>query len=466
MSDSEREYGQVRTDSERTDPAGPGGSGVPGTDRVDTDSPEFRAKGRRALGAAMYGFFVDMYDVYLPVIVLAPALVYFSATGASGVDTAVFTALIFVASILGRPLGSLIFGPLGDTLGRRKTTLIAAAGSAVCTGLIAMLPGYATIGVWALVLLVTLRLLDGVFLGGEYSAANPLAMEYTRTERRGVAGSMINMGYPLALATITIVTIITMQFFPVGDATSAYAVWGWRIPFIIGFFLCSSLFFYYLMAVPESEIWTKMPKRTGNPLKELFSGANAHSFAVAFIVGSGAWLTLNGSIGMFSGHFRRLDVSDGTINTVILISAIVGAALFPVVGAAGQRFGRREVIMTIGAACLLVGSTAIGLAVYFVDSSSFVLLAVLGILPGLTIWAMITAFLMELFPTSVRASGYGVAYSLPSVVPAFYGYYMVGLGNFMDYDYTPVVIGGLGALCLVVGGYIAKDLRHVSLDDN
>ncbi len=212
-------------------------------DTVDWESDEFRSKGRRALGAAIFGFFVDMYDVYLPVIVLAPAMVYFSATGTSGVDMAVFTLLIFVASIIGRPVGSLIFGPLGDTLGRRKTTLIAAAGSAVCTGIMAMLPGYSTLGIWALVILIALRLLDGVFLGGEYSAANPLAMEYTRRERRGIAGSMINMGYPLALATITVVTIVTMRIFPVGDATSAYAVWGWRIPFIIGFILCSSLFF-------------------------------------------------------------------------------------------------------------------------------------------------------------------------------------------------------------------------------
>lgn len=440
-------------------------STLTGTTRPDFDSPEFRKKGRNAIGAAMYGFFVDMYDVYLPVIVLAPAMVYFSATDASGVDMAVFATLIFVASIIGRPLGSLILGPLGDTLGRRKTTLIAAAGSAVCTGLMAILPGYATLGVWALVILIVLRLLDGVFLGGEYSAANPLAMEYTRREHRGIVGSMINMGYPLALATITVVTIVTMQFFPVGDADAPYSVWGWRIPFVIGFILCSSLFFYYLTSVPESEIWTKIPERKEHPLKELFSAAHARAMGVAFLVGTGAWLTLNGSIGMFSSHFRRMEVADGTINTVILITALIGASLFPAIGAAGQRFGRRPVIMGIGVACLLVGATSIGLAVSNVGSSSFIPFAVLGMLPGLTIWAMITAFLMELFPTSVRASGYGVAYTLPSIIPAFYGYYMVWMGNVMNYDYTPVVIGGLGAVCLIIGGFIAKDLRHVDLDE-
>nr|WP_202865370.1 MULTISPECIES: MFS transporter [unclassified Ornithinimicrobium] len=406
-----------------------------------------------------------MYDIYLPVIVLAPAMVYFMPPETSGVDAAVFLTLIYVASIVGRPLGSLIFGPLGDTLGRRKTTLIAAGGSSVATGLMTFLPGYTTLGIWALVALLVLRLFDGIFLGGEYTAANPLAMEYTRKERRGVAGSLINTGYPLALATITVVTIITMRFFPVGDAASAYAVWGWRIPFFIGFVLCTSLFFYYLLAVPESEIWTKMPKNSGgNPLKILFSGSNIKSFGVAFVVGTGAWLTLNGSVGMFAGHFRRLEVSDGTINTVILVAALSGALLFPLVGAAGQRFGRRQVIMAIGVLILLFGSVGMALAVRFVETNMFVVLAVIGLIPGLLIWAMITAFLMELFPTNVRASGYGVAYSLPSIIPALYGYYMVWLGNVMDYDYTPIVIGSLGAICLIIGGYIAKDVRHVDLE--
>lgn len=432
---------------------------------VDRGSPEFRAKGRRALGAAMFGFWVDMYDIYLPVIVLAPAMVYFLPSESSGVDAAVFLTLIYVASIVGRPLGSLIFGPLGDTLGRRKTTLIAAGGSSVATGLMTFLPGYTTLGIWALVALLVLRLFDGIFLGGEYTAANPLAMEYTRKERRGVAGSLINTGYPLALATITVVTIITMQVFPVGDAASAYAVWGWRIPFFIGFVLCTSLFFYYLWAVPESEIWTKMPKNSGgNPLKVLFSGTNIKSFGVAFVVGTGAWLTLNGSVGMFAGHFRRLDVGDGTINTIILVSALSGALLFPLVGAAGQRFGRRQVIMAIGVLIIMFGSVGMALAVRFVDTNMFVVLAVIGLVPGLLIWAMITAFLMELFPTNVRASGYGVAYSLPSIIPALYGYYMVWLGEVMDYDYTPIVIGTLGAVCLIIGGYIAKDVRHVDLE--
>ncbi|MPZ95313.1 MAG: MFS transporter, partial [Propionibacteriales bacterium] len=115
------------------------------TDRqIGTQSHQ--EKGRRALRAAMFGFFVDMYDVYLPVIALAPAIAYFSATNSSSIEMATLTAAIFAASLVGRPLGSIIFGSMGDRLGRRRTTIVVSAGFTVCTGLIALLPSYAAIG--------------------------------------------------------------------------------------------------------------------------------------------------------------------------------------------------------------------------------------------------------------------------------------------------------------------------------
>lgn len=421
-------------------------------------------RGRRnALGGAIFGFFVDMYDIYLPVIALTPAMVYFTATDSSAVDMAVFSALIFVASIIGRPLGSIIFGPMGDRLGRRRTTLVAAGGSAVCTGLMTVMPGYATIGIWALVLLVALRLFDGVFLGGEYTAANPLAMEYAPRNRRGLYGSLINLGYPLALAFITIVSIVTLTMFEAGTPESPYSVWGWRIPFFIGFILCSSLFFIYLRAVPESKLWTKMDS-AGNPLKELFRGKNLKAFGVAFLVATGLWLTLNGTVGAFSSHFTGMDVEVSTINTSILIAALVGAALFPLIGHLGQLWGRRKMIILLGILNLTIGATSFAIAATNPQTLLMPVFGILAIITGLTVWAMITAFLIELFPTDVRASGYGIAYSIPSVIPAFYAYYMIGLGSFMPYAITPAIIIAIGGLLIAVGGVVSKDTRHVELD--
>lgn len=428
------------------------------------ESADHKARGRRALGAAMFGFFVDMYDVYLPVIALTPAMAYFTAEGTSAVETATLLGAIFAVSLVGRPLGSIIFGVMGDRVGRRRTTILVAAGFSVCTGLIAVLPGYATIGVLAPILLIVLRLLDGIFLGGEYTAANPLAMEYAPREKRGLYGALLNIGYPAALAFITVLTVALLQVLPADGLDSAYVVWGWRIPFVIGFLLSVAVFVYYLRSVPESELWTKMEK-TANPLRTLFSGRNLRSMGLAFIVGTGAWLTLDATVGVFSSHFKGLGAASGTVNAAILVAAVIGVCVFPMIGAAGQRFGRRAVFIAIGALNTLVAPPLLALAVAgYASTWAVVVLGALALLCTLAVWSMISAYIMEMFPTEVRSSGYGIAYSLPSVLPAFYPYYMIGLAGFMPYAYTPVVLLFVGGLFLVVGSWMSTDLRHVDLE--
>ena len=426
---------------------------------------EYRLKGRRALRAASLGFFVDMYDVYLPVIALAPAIAYFTAGDSTAVEKIVVASAIFVASIIGRPLGAFLFGPLGDKIGRRRTTIIVAGGFTICTGLMVLLPGYDTLGIWSPIMLILLRLLDGLFLGGEYTAANPLAMEYAPRDKRGLYGSLLNIGYPLALAAITVITIVTLKIFPSGGAQAPYSVWGWRVPFVIGFVISGALFLYYVRAVPESEIWAKMEKVT-NPLRKLFSGRNLRSLGLAFMFSTGAWLTLNASIGAFAGHFKLQGVDGGTINTSLLVSALLGAVCFPLVGILGQRFGRRHVIMTLGVLNMVLASLGSYLLVGSVGvTGTFVAFSVLLILPGLLVWAMITAYIMEMFPTEVRASGYGIGYSLPSVIPAFYSYFMIWLSGVMPYEYTPIPLLVVGGGILFAAAYLSKDLRHVQLEN-
>lgn len=428
-----------------------------------TDDPEYRANGRKALRAAIAGFFVDMYDVYLPVIALAPAIAYFMPASATRTEAATLTALIFAVSLIGRPIGSIIFGVLGDRVGRRKTTVWVAGGFTLCTGLIALLPGYATAGWWAAGALIFLRLIDGIFLGGEYTAANPLAMEYAPRHRRGLYGALLNIGYPAALGFMTLLTMLILWMLPAGDADSAYSVWGWRIPFAIGFLISAAVFVHYLKSVPESEVWAKT-SNVGNPLRTLLSGANLRNFAVAFITSTGAWLILDGTIGVFSGHFKLLGTTTEIVNATVLVSAVIAIALFPLIGAAGQHYGRRRVFMAIALFNLVPGPIAFALAIGNHTSAAAVIAgAAVTIVGGLLVFAMITAYIMEMFPTEVRSSGYGIAYSLPSVLPAFYPYYMLWLGTTMSYEFTPLVILVAGGALLFVGSFISKDLRHVHL---
>jgi MFS family permease len=410
----------------------------------------------------MFGFFTDMYDIYLPVVALAPAMVFFQPPGVTIEQTAIFSALIFTASIVGRPLGSLIFGPIGDRFGRRRTTLIAAGGAAICTGIMCFLPGYAQIGMASLVVLIALRLLDGIFLGGEYTAANPLAMEHAPTHRRGMYGALINVGFPLSLVFITLVTMATLAFFPQGEAAALYSVWGWRIPFFIGFILTSALFVLYLRAVPESDLWaTETGTATG--LRGLLTPSIARVFLFACVTMTGVWFSMNGSIGVFATHFKGLGIETSTVNAMMLTGAAVSALLFPFIGHLSQVAGRRVTIVAIGGILLAFGAGGSLLSVSMLGTAWMWIGAIISIVAGFSIWATVTAYLIELFPTSVRSTGYGVAYSLPSIIPAFYAYYMVWLGGLVPFKFTPAIIIGIGAVLIVVGAAATKDSRHTAL---
>lgn len=430
-------------------------------DKVAADV-EYRKRGRKALFGAIFGFYVDMYDVYLPVIALAPAIHYFTSRDATSTEVATVFGLIFAVSLVGRPLGALIFGVLGDRWGRRRTTILVAAGFTICTGLIALLPGYETWGAWCLVALIALRLLDGIFLGGEYTAANPLAMEYAPPARRGLYGALINSGMPAALFSITIITMAVMAI--AGDK-EAYQTWGWRVPFVIGFFLSLWVFIYYLRSVPESEVWTKIETKGGNPLRELFSKNHLGSLGICFLVGTGAWLTQNGTLGSFPGHFNHLGADSTSINITVLTAALLCVFLFPLLGAAAQHFGRGRILTVIGVVNIMITPFLYGISIANWNQPALMIAtATLAFVSTLSIWAVVTAFIIEMFPSNIRSTGYGVAYSMPSLIPAFYTYYMVGLGKVMPYDYTPLVFIVLGGVCVLIGASLAKDLRHTSLD--
>ena len=418
---------------------------------------------RRAVRAACFGFFVDMFDVYLPIAALAPALTYFIPAGLSGTTQATIFYVVFAVTLIGRPLGALIFGYFGDLLGRRKTTLVSVGGFAVVTSLIALLPGYEAWGGFAIAALIVLRLLDGIFIGGAYTAANPLAMEYSPKDKRGLYGALIHVGYPAALLCTSLLTALMLTVAPAGDASSPYATWGWRVPFLIGALLSGALFFYYYWLVPESELWRSSAKSTA-PLKELFSGADLRRLGQLFIVMTGAWLTLNATVGALPGVINAvLGVKSSGVNTGILIGAGISAVLYPFIGLLSQRFGRRRTIAVIGLLNLIPAC-----ALYYVlvasgyrDPITLIVLVALIMVLSLPVWAVHTPYLAESFRTGIRSSGYGVSYSLATILPGLYALYMLGLGALMPYAYTPIVLLALGGLFLSIGALAGQETKDV-----
>ncbi|MGH9736422.1 MAG: MFS transporter [Candidatus Acidiferrales bacterium] len=430
-----------------------------------SESGKARA-GKRALRAAFMGFFVDMFDVYLPIVTLGPAMSYFQPAALSPALQSTLYYIVFALSLVGRPIGATLFGHYGDKLGRRKVTLLSIGGFGVVTLLIALLPGYQTWGVASIGLLIFLRLVDGIFIGGEYTGANPLAMEYAPKNARGAWSAIIQAAFPVAMAVMALMTAGLLRIFPAGAIGSPYVRWGWRIPFFMGALLAGGVFAYYLKRVPESEVWASSQK-SRSPLKELFQGGNFRCLLQVFLLMSGIWFTLNAITSIMPGVLLTVrHVSTVVVTNAQFIANLVLIVVFVPVGLLGQKLGRRVLLIAFG-----VTSCTLGPFLYFVLVKSgyksagevIVLLTAIN-LCATPVWAMITSYITERFPTSVRASGYGVGYSAATIIPAFSSFYMLGLkGLGVPYAYTEIVILALGGVLLLAGALSGPETKHVDI---
>jgi len=207
----------------------------------DAGHLELAARKRNAIRGAFASEFIDMFDIYLPVVVLAPVLAYFRPPEASVGEQAILSSLVFITTLLGRPIGGLLFGWVADRVGRRAASIYSVTGFGVVTLAIALLPGYATIGIASYWLLVLLRFIDGIFLGGGYTGAMPLAIEYSRKQERGFVGGLIIAAFCAAYLSINLLALLMFAVLPPDGPDSPYAQWGWRIPFVIGALLAFAL---------------------------------------------------------------------------------------------------------------------------------------------------------------------------------------------------------------------------------
>ena len=423
-----------------------------------------RGDARRAVFGASFGFFVDMFDVYLPVIALTPAMNHFLPPEVAPSTRAVANALVFVATLLGRPVGSVLFGRLADRVGRRRVTLWSVAGCGVCTGLLAALPGYAELGAGAIALMVVLRLLDGVFLGGEYTGATPLAMEAVPAGRRGWYGGLVGMGFPLSYCAISVVTHIALALAPSGGPDSAYSQWGWRIPFAVGALLCAVFCAHYARTVRESPTWQRAGT-SPTPVRDVLVGRSRREFLQVFVLMSGIWFTSNMASGLLpSALHDRQHVPAGEITWVLVVVQAVHAALFPFLGQLSQRWGRRRFFVwsCAGIAVLCGGGFAL-LAARGTGAAAIFALTLVIRLAGGSVFAVTPSYLCERFPPAVRGSGYGIGYSLPLVLTSFYAYYQQWLAAVIPMDITPVVLLVLGGALVLIGALMGPETRDLDL---
>ncbi|NJP74837.1 MFS transporter [Streptomyces sp. C1-2] len=424
------------------------------------------AKVRAAVRGGTLAYFVDQFDIYLPIVVLAPAMIYFQSAGLSASTTAMLSSLVFASTLVGRPLGAIIFGHFADTVGRKRTTLVAVGGFGVTTLVIACLPGHETIGTWSIGLLIALRFVDGVFLGGEYTTAVPLAMEWSPRHKRGLYASLITATSPAAYAVIAAITLLMLQLLHSGDLHSSYVQWGWRVPFLIGALLAAVLFRYYLTQVHEP------PARvTGERHKLPFLRLVAkypRALGQVFVLMTGTWLATNVEAAVTPAQLKaHLELSSRQVTLTMLVINASAAVAYPFLGLLSQRIGRRRFYIGYGVTVLVIGTGSYSLLMTSGGGMGAALgwAVLIGVFTVGT-FGPIAAYLTERFPSGVRSTGYGVGYSLALIAPAFYQFYLQQFDGVISAHLAPAVLLALAGVLISVGGYLGPETKDVDMADD
>ncbi|MCA1222629.1 MFS transporter [Streptomyces sp. 8L] len=431
-----------------------------------TDSPTHTKDPRRAaLCGGILGYYADQFDVFVPIITLAPAMIYFEPADTSKTTAALIAAAVFAATLIARPLGSAVFGYYADKVGRRVTTMVAVAGFGVSTFAIGLLPGHQHLGMGAIVVLIGLRFIGGIFLGGEYATAVPLAMEWSPARKRGLASGLITCTSPLATASIAALSLFLLSVMPPDGVHSAYVQWGWRIPFFIGGLLGGILFFYYRNNVEEAPAF-EASEATRSPLRELLDGRHRRDLAQVFVLMTGAWLLTNVAAAVLPSMLKsEVGLPDRTVSVILLISSLVCVGTFLGCALLSQRIGRRRFYTTFGVVAAVAASTCYVLLTHLgPDDVILATLLATGVqATTISMYGPITAYLTERFPSVIRATGYGVGYSLALVIPAFYAFYISGIATFTGTALAPVVLLVAGGVLVAAGGASGPETKDVDM---
>ncbi|MEP9360367.1 MFS transporter [Sphingomonas sp. KR3-1] len=306
------------------------------------------------IAASSLGTVFEWYDFYLYGLLATTISAQFFA-GVNDTTAFIFALAAFAAGFAVRPFGALVFGRIGDLVGRKNTFLVTMGIMGGSTFAVGLLPNFATAGVFAPILLVTLRVLQGLALGGQYGGAATYVAEHAPNHKRGLYTSWIQTTATLGLFASLLVVIGTRS--AVGEA--AFSAWGWRIPFLASVLLLG-VSLWVRLQLNESPVYARM-KATGNtskaPLTEAFlRWGNLRIVLIALfgaVVGQAVvWYT-----GQFYALFlleKTLKVDGMTANVLIAIALALGTPFFVFFGWLSDRVGRKPIIL---AGCLLASLT-------------------------------------------------------------------------------------------------------------
>ncbi|MDN7430076.1 MFS transporter [Burkholderia sp. AU16741] len=309
---------------------------------------------KKVIFASSLGTVFEWYDFYLAGSLAA----YISKSFFSGVNPTaafIFTLLGFAAGFAVRPFGAIVFGRLGDLVGRKHTFLVTIVIMGVSTFVVGFLPGYASIGIAAPVIFIAMRLLQGLALGGEYGGAATYVAEHAPANRRGFYTAWIQTTATLGLF-LSLLVILGVRTF-IGE--EAFGSWGWRVPFVASILLLG-VSVWIRLQLNESPVFLRIKaegKTSKAPLTEAFGQWKNLKIVILALIG----LTAGQAVVWYTGQFyalffltQTLKVDGASANILIAIALLIGTPFFLFFGSLSDKIGRKPIIL---AGCLIAALT-------------------------------------------------------------------------------------------------------------
>ena len=402
--------------------------------------------------ASFIGTAIEFYDFYIYGLAVAMVIGPVFFPNSDPAVQALNAFLTFGIAFIARPIGALVFGHFGDRIGRKTTLAVSLLVMGTSTTLIGILPGYNLIGWTAPALLCLLRFGQGIGLGGEWGGAALLAAEYAPKGRRGWFGMFPQLGPPVGFLLAVGSFLLLSHFLD----DEEFRAWGWRIPFLASAILVI-IGLYVRLKLTETPVFAKalqahQPVKL--PVVELFTHHAAPLLLGALVMVVCYALFYISTVFSLSYGTTTLSIPRPKFLSMLCVAVLFMAAATPLSALAGDRFGRRPVLITAGCAAFLSGFL---LSPMLGSGSTFQITAFLCLelfLMGAA-FAPMGALLPEMFPTAVRYTGAGAAYNLGGILGASLAPYIAqqlvlhgGLSWVGGYVSTAAAISVLAAIAI------------------
>jgi MFS family permease len=425
---------------------------------------------RFIIGASAAGTLIEWYDFYL-YAVLTPFLAPLFFPSSNPATSLIAGFATFGAGFAVRPFGAVVFGRIGDLVGRKFAFVLTVSLMGASTTVVGLLPTYQKVGILAPIILVLLRCLQGLALGGEYGGAAVYVAEHAPDGKRGYYTSWIQTTATLGLFVALAVILSTRL--TLGDAT--FKSWGWRIPFLISAILVF-LALYIRIRMRETPLFSRLKasgKASAAPLRDsLGSGRNWKLILLALF-----GITAGQAVVWYTGQFYALFFLTATLKvsfvqayTIIGISLLLGTPFFIVFGYLSDRIGRKPIIL---GGCLAAAITYYpifrGMA-YFakpLNMPAEIALVTIQILYVTAVYGPVAAFLVEYFPAKIRYTSLSVPYHLGNGefggwLPFIAGLIVAATHNMYAGLLYPI---GIALMSFVIGLFFVAETKHVKIWD-